>query len=323
MRKIVSIIMIILLLSNSMSVIVKADTNSVTMDIESAGEDGRYVFDGHLLKLVKNDGKIIVENEYNSDGIRVVKRGSEECRFTYDDNKNLIEEERNGKVITYFYEKDEEYEYWHIIGFSYECNNYYYTRDEISRINGIQNENGELVARYEYGDGNNKVETVLKKRGEEWVCTDDSEFVGNVNRIRNRESYYDLECDLYYDNRTFSNASTNKIVWNINENIEILPLSDSYDLDYQIYCWQQSLLNNSTFNESLDKKSDWHDGLSDVAVVARIIYGENASVIIDQNAIANVIRNRAVKKKMTARQVVLENGEFSTATPTDWSYVKI
>lgn len=172
-----------------------------------------YEFDWRYLKRVIIDGKVVVENDYNDKGFRIAKRGIDNCKFIYDENKNLIEEERNGKIIKYFYKEDEEYQYWHFIGFSYEGKNYYYTKDELSRINGIKNENGDLIARYEYGLDNSRVEEVLKEQGGEWVCTQEAEFIGNINRIRDRESYYDIECDLYYDNRMFSHADTNKLVW--------------------------------------------------------------------------------------------------------------
>lgn len=318
MKKAISIIMVILLLANFTLVPVKADIKGMDVATEADSEDNRYVFDGYLLKQVKDNGKVLVENDYDSNGMRVAKRGAEECQFTYDENKNLVKEERNGKVITYFYEKDEEYEYWHIMGFSYEGKNYYYTRDDLSRIAGIKNESGELVARYEYGAGNNRVEKVMKKQDEEWISTEDLEFVGNVNRIRDISEYYDLECELYYQyNGVFVDVVTNDIIWNVNENLEISLFSDSNDLDYELYCWQQSLLNDTKFNERLSSDSSWHVGLSDVAVIARIVYAENTSVTADQNAISWVIRNRAVKKNMSVRDVVLEEGQFSTAAPSE------
>lgn len=172
-----------------------------------------YNFEGRYLKKVIIDGKVVVENDYNNIGKRSTKKGVDNCKFTYDENKNLIMEERNGKVITYFYKEDEEYQYWHIIGFSYEGNDYYYTRDEKTRINGIQNEKGELIAKYEYSLNNNKVEKVMKSQGEEWVCTEDEEFIGNINRIRDISEYFDIECDLYYQyNGIFYNAVTNEVI---------------------------------------------------------------------------------------------------------------
>lgn len=217
MKKAVSIILIILLLANFTLVPVKADVKGMDVATEADSEDDRYIFDGYLLKQVKDNGKVVVENDYDSNGMRVAKRGAEECQFTHDENKNLVKEERNGKVITYFYEKDEEYEYWHIIGFSYEGKNYYYTRDELKRIDGIQNESGELVAKYDYGENDFKVEAIMRKQDEIWFCTDDEDFIGNINKIRNRDSYYDEECDLYYGNNgVFYNPITGYIIWNVN-----------------------------------------------------------------------------------------------------------
>ena len=200
----------------------QSETKIITQPTTETTSNIVYDFDWWYLKRVIIDGKTVVENDYDSDGMRVVKRGAEECRFTYDENKNLVREERNGKVITYFYKEDEEYQYWHIIGFSYEETNYYYTRDDLSRINGIQDENGELVAKYEYSLGNNRVEKVMKKRGEEWICTEDIEFIGNVNTIRNRGAYYDVESDLYYGNNgVFFSPITGNIIWNVDKSRSI------------------------------------------------------------------------------------------------------
>ncbi len=193
-----------------------SQTSENFSDSEPASEPNVvYVFEVRDLKRVIIDGNVVVEYEYNDIGLRSAKKGTNNCKFTYDENKNLIKEERNGKVITYFYEKDKEYEYWHIIGFNYEGRNYYYTRDDMSRISGIQNESKELVARYEYGIENFfYVEKVMKKQGEEWVCTDEPEFIGNVNKIRDLKDYYDEECDLYYsDNGVFSHAVTGDIIY--------------------------------------------------------------------------------------------------------------
>jgi len=169
-----------------------------------------YDFEVRDLKRVIIDGKVVVEYEYNDIGLRSAKKGNDDCKFTYDENKNLVKEERNGKVITYFYEEDKDYAYWYIMGFNYEGKNYYYTKDDKHRIDGIQNESKELIARYEYGIENFfHAERVMKRQGEKWVSTDDPEFIGNVNKIRNLKSYYDEECDLYYSyNGIFSHAVT-------------------------------------------------------------------------------------------------------------------
>jgi len=173
-----------------------------------------YDFEVRDLKRVIIDGKVVVEYEYNDIGRRSAKKGNDDCKFTYDENKNLVKEERNGKVITYFYEEDKDYAYWHIMGFNYEGKNYYYIRDDMGRIAGIQNESKELIARYEYGiEKFFHVERVMKRQGEEWVSTDNPEFIGNVNKIRKLNSYYDEECDLYYSyNGVFSHAVTGHVI---------------------------------------------------------------------------------------------------------------
>ncbi len=206
-------------MTNQTSVADREDSSRTSENLSSSESESEpdvvYVFDWDRLKRVIIDGKEVVEYEYDDTGLRLTKKGTDNCKFTYDENRNLIKEERNGKVITYFYEKDKEYEYWHIIGFNYEGRNYYYTRADVSRINGIQNENKELVAKYEYGSGKFKVSKVMKKQGEEWVCTDDSEFIGNVNKIRNGNDYYDEECDLYYgDNGVFYSPITGHVIMN-------------------------------------------------------------------------------------------------------------
>ena len=175
-----------------------------------------YDFQDRKLKRVIIDGKVVMENDYNDMGLRIAKKGNDSCKFTYDENRNLIKEERNGKFITYFYEKDAEYEYWHIRGFNYEGKTYYYTRDDNSRINGIQNEDKELVAKYEYISRCFKVSKIMMKQGEEWVCTDDPEFIGNINKIRSSKDYYDEECDLYESTGVFYIPTTGNVVMDNN-----------------------------------------------------------------------------------------------------------
>ena len=104
-----------------------------------------------------------------------------------------------------------------------------------------------------------------------------------------------------------------------NNNISLLEYSD--DLDYSIYCWQQQLLDDEWFNSSAPYTSDWYQNLSDVEILARVIYGEDTSVTRDQDAIAWVIRNRAVEYGTSPRDVVLEQYQFSAAgVPNEPSY---
>ena len=219
-KKILAVSAVFMLLGTSIQLVYADDIHKRSMDETALCEindngSNEYVFDGNLLKQIKINGKVVVENEYNDIGLRIAKKGNDSSKFTYDENRNLIKEERNGKVITYFYEKDVEYEYWHIMGFNYEGKTYYYTRDGNSRINGIQNEDKEQVAKYEYISKCFKVSKIMMKQGEEWVCTDDPEFIGNINKIRSSKDYYDEECDLYESTGVFYIPTTgHTIIYN-------------------------------------------------------------------------------------------------------------
>ncbi len=171
-----------------------------------------YVFTQVYLTEIYVDDKLIVKNEYK-DGLRVVKRGADYCEFTYDSNKNITSEVRNGKRITYLYEELLDSNHLTMVGFQYEGKNYYYTTDKDYRIDGINNADGELIAKYEYDDKWYKVANVLEKVDDKWVSNTDEEFIGNINRIRYRGYYYDIETDLYYyEQGAFIDAKTGGII---------------------------------------------------------------------------------------------------------------
>lgn len=164
---------------------------------------------------------------------------------------------------------------------------------------------------------------MLSKAENEWVSNSDDEFIGNINRMRHCSSYFDVETELYYQNAVFYNSINGAIVMNriitdnSADNIAIAPLSYGEELDYEIYCMQQECLNNPDFNDAVSNDSDWAKNCSDIEVVARVIYGENTHVYIDQKAVACVIRNRAIRRKLSPREVVLEAGQFKAALPSE------
>jgi len=164
---------------------------------------------GHITEIYI-DGKLEVENEYKG-GLRVVKKGIDYCEFTYNSERDITSEVRNGKLITYLYKEQDNSIYLTLSGFNYEGENYYYTKDSRGRIDGITNSEGELIAKYEYDANGYKVANVLANVSGEWVSTDDGEFIGNVNRVRHMSSYYDIETELYYQNAVFYNSTTGAV----------------------------------------------------------------------------------------------------------------
>lgn len=309
MKKTFCIALIMIVCCNMISTTYAEVTENPKADNNVCYEN-EYIFEEGMLKSVCERGDVLIENEF-CNGLRIEKRGLNNCRFIYDENNKLTLEIRNGIEIEYFYKYNSEFQSPELIGFGYLGENYYYTRDNYNRINGIVNEKKSIVTQYVYELNTNKVENVLKEENNKWVNCTDKDFIGNINKMRNICSYYDEESGLYYENAVFYDAETNTIVMDKNEGISILSYGD--DLDSIINEWQQSLLNDNNFNSGVSYCSTWYEGLSDVEIVARVIYGENTRVSKDQDAIAWVIRNRASEWGMSARDVVLERYQFSAA----------
>ncbi len=324
MKRIVSIkriicIMLVVFMSINMCFNVFAGDIQIISDREN-GLYNKYIFENGLLSKVCESNSVLIENYYYN-GLRSEKIGKDKCFFTYDQEKNLISEKRGNMEITYIYEYDSLFKGNTIKGFILDGETYSYTRDDLHRISGIANGEQQVIAKYIYGNNTNKVEMVLRKNGEKWEGCSDKDFIGNVNKIRNLCAYYDEESGLYYENGIFYDAVTNEVIINKYYNKDVSLLSYRDDLDAILSDWQQSLLNDEWFNSAAPYTSTWYEGLSDVEVIARVIYGENTNVSKDQDAIAWVIRNRATQWNCSAREVVLENYQFSAAgVPNEPAY---
>ena len=126
--------------------------------------------------------------QYDGLGKRIRKTTSNLSRdFYYDQSGRLIKESlSNGKNIEYLYGNKG------IIGFIYDAETYYYSRNILGDVEAIYNSTGSLVASYEYDAwGNHYVYNPD-------ATTNTSElFIGNINPIRYRGYYYDVETGLF------------------------------------------------------------------------------------------------------------------------------
>lgn len=165
---------------------------------------------GHITEIYV-DSKLVVKNEYKN-GLRAVKRGVDYCEFKYNSERDIISETRNGELITYLYKEQDTSIYLMLNGFNYKGTDYYYTKDKKGRIDGINNSEGALIAKYEYDANGYKVENVLSKEGDKWVSNSDEKFIGNINRIRHMSSYFDVETGLYYQNAVFYDSVTGAVI---------------------------------------------------------------------------------------------------------------
>lgn len=290
----------------------------------------RFIMKNGLIYNVYNDDEIQLENSYDEYGFRVAKNGEDNCTFEYVDTM-LMKETRNGNSIDYVYEQDDTYDYKNLVGFIYNGVAYRYDRDEQLRIIGIKDTDNNLVAEYVYAQNSNCVEKVLCNVDGCLVENTSQDLIGNINRIRNINAYWDIETNWYYENGVFYSAEENKIIGKSHHSEEltksdyvssrVAALRYNYDLDAEITDWQESLLNDDTFNLSVNlSETPWYDHLSEVETVARIIYGENTSSISDQKCVAWVIRNRCVDWGMEPKEVVTQNNQFSPADPYDICY---
>ena len=142
---------------------------------------------GNLLKQVTKGGTA-ASYEYNHRCVRFRKTVNGVSTEYYQDGAKILGESRSdGKELRYFYDHDG------LIGFKYGNSNYGYVKDGQDNIVAIVNNNGSLVAQYEY-DSFGKT-TVKDSSGN---VNTNAGFIGNINPFRWKSFYYDVETGFYY-----------------------------------------------------------------------------------------------------------------------------
>ena len=143
---------------------------------------------GNLLKDIVINGRT-VKYEYNHQNVRFRKTTIGVVTNYYLDGSKILGEDRGTDKLRYFYDNDG------LIGFSYNGIRYRYIKDGQENIVGIVNENGALMAQYEYDSFGST--TVKNSTG---VVNTSSGFIGNVNPFRWKSFYYDAETGFYNAN---------------------------------------------------------------------------------------------------------------------------
>lgn len=138
-------------------------------------------------------GSQTVQFSYDYQGRRFQKKINNSLIITYyyHGNRLIGEKRSDNKEIRYFYDETG------IVGFAYydgySNNTYRYAKNPFNQIIGIYSDSGERIATYIYDAwGNHKV---LDANGDIDI---DMSSVGNVNPIRYKGYYYDVETGLYY-----------------------------------------------------------------------------------------------------------------------------
>lgn len=287
--------------------------------------DGGYelvIMNGEILQ-VNDEGTIILEATYD-EGYRITKNGYVNCLFVYE-NGFLVQENREGTIITYDTAYIEELETINYTGFSIDDESYTYVWDQDARICGIANSNGEQIAKYIYS-GLQVVDIQQLENGE-WISAQNIDFIGTYNKMRSYGAYYDDETGWYYSNGVYDDVSqtrivglaesdeylteTNPCVSNTSEEGIMLLGYETDDLTAEQ--WADELLATSSYNAA--KAPDWYQSssVSTVEIIARMIYGENTSNTTDQKAIAWIVLNRLHSSRFSddIRELVADEEEFN------------
>ena len=128
---------------------------------------------------------------YDGNGMRYEKKVNGTTTQYYWNGDQLLMESKNGKRTWYVYD---------VVGIAgmivedgSDQNMYYFDKNTLGDIVAIRNDDGDVVATYEYDAWGNV--TVMDEYG---YANTSSSFIGNVNPFRYRGYYYDTETGFYY-----------------------------------------------------------------------------------------------------------------------------
>lgn len=258
------------------------------------------------------------------------------------------DEIRAGSLFAY------KYEGFRLIGFTYQGEEYSYLRDDSDSVVGIVDSANQEVARYNYNLKTYEV-TILGLNDEnEWVkMNSDENFIGNINLVRlnglrynEDKDYYELDGVIYdpkaeaaqklslnamykYEdilNPTNSNKPQGsespikpKTIAPVLLYADLYQVKASYSntsLGRQVDLYANTLIASANFRRHISYSKGWFASLSEVEILARLIYGENTSVAEDQRAITWVVLNRHRNKgyPSTLKGVATQSGQFATIT---------
>ena len=207
-------------------------------EVENGSIIKTYGWLGSKLRGIVSDKTYIFD--YNARGIRerkLIRNGIvpiSDIYYFYDSQNRLVGESRYEYIgagqktktsdIIYIYDAT-----GLLYGFRYNGVEYYYDRDILGNINHIINSNGLIVATYKYeAYGKHKV---LNASGVEVL---DSTFIGNINPIRYKGYYYDVETQLYWVSSRYYSPELCR--WISPDSIEYLDPQSINGLNLYAYC---------------------------------------------------------------------------------------
>ncbi len=162
---------------------------------------------GRQLKSMTKSGNSLAF-AYNANGIRTKKTVNGAVHSYYLNGTNvLLETVENGSevsVLQYIYDNNGE-----VCGVKYNDAVYLYEKNLQGDVIRVLDKDGKVVVKYVY-DAWGKVERILNGAGEDISL--DSTHIGNINPIRYRSYYYDVETELYYLQSRYYDPETGRFV---------------------------------------------------------------------------------------------------------------
>lgn len=253
---------------------------------------------------------------YNyQDGRRISKSvNNETIYFIYNNAGQVIEENYNDSTVSYQYN-----EQGNLAAVSYNDIMYYAETDINGSVINLLNTEGECVAEYTYINGLANI--AKESRGGIY-----DQVIGDINKVRFYSFYYDEETEYYYTSGHFYNIKEGRFVDKLpidsilDSNCNVSVKRDAISvLGNNVTQWANSLLNNNpNYGEAKPAVSGWYEGLSDVELLARLIYGENPRNMQDQKAVMWIVLNRLYRNwyPNTLRGVATQAGQFATICNT-------
>lgn len=229
-----------------------------------------------VLTGVRRNGAVI-DYGYNGKLQRISKTvNGNMTYFDYDEWGNVIREYDKSKEVIYLYKE------LNPCGLIYEGKEYKYEIED-GLITGIMY--GEKsVARYTYSD---EVLEEIYKVSEEGVEIDsDSDFIGNINKIRYNGWYCDDETGWRYSGRYFDPKKDRFIDGKSREEME--PLIEQYGYSAEIITQINDFYSDSRVSAYASAPSRDEQ----IKTIATVLYGESHDNVIDQLGVAQVIQNR-------------------------------
>lgn len=296
---------------------IKADTRE--RNVESQPVYGEYAlswvkksdFNWDMLMGITKGENTVAEYSYDVNNNRSSKYiDGKNTYFVYSEDGRLLSVSGDTTAIVYLYKYDEDLEKYFLLGFEY-CGQRYEFGFNGGIIDSIMQEN-EIIAKYVYTDTGEFVSTLSLSEEGVWVENQGSGFIGNINKLRLNQSYYDDETGWYY-NRRYYDAEEGRYVDGISFDraMEMLNREGAEEAG-SILSRVYSLGIFQGRNSSIQSRSTSEE--NELDVVTRTIYGEAGTERADWYAVAWVIYNRiqnAAFEGSTAYAIVTAAEQFS------------